>query len=52
MQTIKWHLETGIEGGDREGEIEIEDGATDAQIEAAVREDMWNYLSLSWEKAT
>lgn len=51
MRTIKWHLETGMVGADREGEIEVEDSATDDEIEAAVREDMWNGLSLTWEES-
>lgn len=47
---VKWHLETGIVTGSLNGEVEVEDGATDDEIEAAVREDMWNFLSLSWER--
>lgn len=48
MRTIAWTLETGKCGCDLEGEAEVEDGATDVEIEAAVREDMWNFLSLTW----
>lgn len=47
---VKWHLDTGRVGADREGEVEVDDDAADIEIEAAVREDMWNYLSLSWER--
>jgi hypothetical protein len=47
---VKWHLSTGLSGCDREGEVEIEDDATDDDIEDAVREDMWNFLSLTWQK--
>ncbi len=38
MRTIDWFLETGMVGGDREGEIEVEDDATVAEIEEPVRE--------------
>jgi hypothetical protein len=50
VRTIKWHLETGMQGCDLEGEIELEDGASDEEIEREVREDMWNRLSLTWEE--
>lgn len=39
-----------MNGGDRTGEIEVEDDATEAEIEAAVREDMWNDYSLTWHE--
>jgi hypothetical protein len=53
MRIISWHLETGIVGGDREGEIEVDHDTTDDEIEVAVKEDMWNFLSLTWrEKAS
>lgn len=48
MKTITWHLETGMCGCDLEGEIEVEDAATDEDIDAEVRQDMSNYLSLTW----
>jgi hypothetical protein len=49
-QKVAWLLETGIVVGDLEGEIEVEVGATDEEIEEAVREDMWNRLSLTWRR--
>jgi hypothetical protein len=51
VRTFKWHLETGMQGCDLEGEVEVEDGVSDADIEREVREDMWNRLSLTWEEA-
>lgn len=48
MKTISWNLENGKNGCDLEGEIEAEDDATEEDIDAAVREDMWNWLSLTW----
>jgi len=50
MRTIHWHLETSMNGGDLSGTIEVDDDATAEDIEAAVREDMWNWLSLSWRE--
>lgn len=50
MRTFKWHLETGINGGDLKGEVFVEDSATPEEIEYEVREDMWNWLSLTWEE--
>lgn len=47
---VQWHLETGMQGGDMSGEVHVDDDASDEDIEQAVREDMWNYLSLTWEK--
>lgn len=49
-RTIDWHLETGKQGGDLTGEVEVEDDATAEDIEHAVREDMWNLLSLTWKE--
>lgn len=51
-RTIKWTLENGKHGCDLTGEIEVEDNATDEEIEAEVREDMWNWLSLTWHEPT
>lgn len=51
MRTIKWNLGNGKNGCDLDGEIEVEDDCTDEDIEAAVREDMWNWLSLTWHES-
>lgn len=48
MKTIDWTLEHNTHGCDLNGSVEVEDDATEADIEALVREDMWNLLSLSW----
>lgn len=50
MKTIAWHLETGMNGCDLEGEVEVEDDATEDVIELHVKEDMWNFLSLTWQE--
>lgn len=52
MRTIEWNLETGLQGADWSGEIEVEDNATDEQIDAMVREEVFNIISWGWtEKA-
>lgn len=48
---VPWTLETGKCGCDLVGEIEIEDDASDDEIDTAVREDMWDTLSLTWSKS-
>lgn len=50
MRVIRWTLENGMNGCDRTSEIEVEDNATPEEIEAAVREDMWDCLSLTWHE--
>lgn len=50
MKIVDWHLENGLNGCDLSGSVELEDDATGADIEAAVREDMWSYLSLTWQE--
>jgi len=48
MRTIEWHLETGFVGGDREGEVEVEDNATEQEIDAIIREEVFNFISWGW----
>ncbi len=47
---IHYHLGTGFAGCDREDEIEMPDNATDEEIEEAVSDAAWNFLSLNWWK--
>lgn len=47
---IKWHLDVGYANCDREGEVEVADTATDAEIEEVVREEVFNFISWGWEK--
>lgn len=51
MRNIKWSLHTGYAGCTHTGEIEVEDDATEEEIDEAVREDAWNYLDLFWEES-
>lgn len=52
MKTISWHLDTGMNGCDLEGEVEVDDDASIEDIEREVREDMWDRLSLTWAERT
>lgn len=48
MRIIKWASENGMQGCDREGEIEVEDNATEAEINEMVHEEVFNYFSWGW----
>lgn len=47
MRTIKINLTIGL-AADRELEVEVEDDATDEEIEVIVREEAHNYIEWSW----
>lgn len=47
---IKWICERGVANDILRGEIEVDDNATDDEIEEIVREEVFNYISWSWEK--
>lgn len=48
MRTIEWNLETTMQGADWSGEIEVEDSATDEEIDAIVRDEVFNIVSWGW----
>lgn len=48
MRTIQWHCETGKQGVDFGDEFEVEDDATDEEIDALVREEVFNIVSWGW----
>lgn len=48
--TVKWFLETGFAGCTYEDTIEIDDDATDKEIEEAVMEASLGYIEIGWEK--
>lgn len=50
MRTIHWHVENGLNGCDRSGTFEVEDDATDEQIDEAVRDEVFNYVGWSWRE--
>lgn len=50
MRKIHCVLETGFVGTKREGVIEVEDDATEEDIEAAVQEWALNFVSWGWSE--
>jgi hypothetical protein len=48
VRIIKWWLETGKQGGAESGEIEVEDNATEKEIDLLVREEVFNIVSWGW----
>lgn len=48
---VLWHVEMGLQGCEMTGECEVDDDATDEEIEAVVREDVFNFVSWTWRKA-
>lgn len=48
MKTIEWHIETSTNGCDWDGEVEVEDDATEEEIDGIVREEVFNIVSWSW----
>jgi hypothetical protein len=49
MKLIKWTLSTGYSGAEHEGELEVVNDMSDAEIEELVKEDAYQYLDLYWE---
>jgi hypothetical protein len=48
MRIIKWVVETSMQGAMWSGEIEVEDDATEEEIDGMVREEMYNIVSWGW----
>jgi hypothetical protein len=48
MKKFTVHVTTGFQGADRECEIEVEDDATEAQIEEDARDAMFSMIEWSW----
>jgi hypothetical protein len=51
MKIIKWQLYTGFANCMHEGEIEVEDTATDEEIDNYVREEAFQYIEWNWTHA-
>ncbi|MEJ0095149.1 MAG: hypothetical protein WDN46_17550 [Methylocella sp.] len=47
---VKYWIDRGVSGNDIEDEIELDDDATDHEIDEAVKEEMCNVISYGWEK--
>lgn len=50
MKKIEWYINTGFAGCTHEGEFEVEDNATDDEIEKLVKEEVFNYIDWYWSK--
>lgn len=50
MRIIDWNLETSQQGADWSGTLQVEDNATDAEIDAEVREEVFNIVSWGWSE--
>lgn len=50
MRIIKWWSGAGMVGSDREGEVEVEDDATEKEIDAIVREEVFNHFEWGWSE--
>lgn len=51
VRKITWHSENGNVGSDRGDTIEVDDDATDEEIDAIIREEVFNYFSWGWSEA-
>lgn len=47
---IEWSVETGFAGETYKGEIEVDDNATDEEIDELVREEVFNVIEWGWER--
>ncbi|MDD5353252.1 MAG: hypothetical protein PHS93_08850 [Candidatus Omnitrophica bacterium] len=51
MKKIRWYLNTGFAGATHEGEFEIEDDATNEEIDEYARTEAFNCIEWGWEEA-
>jgi ribosomal protein L23 len=50
MRAINWTVSMGMAADKQSGTIEVEDDATDEEIEEAVREEVFNVVSWGWSE--
>lgn len=50
MRKIRWSLETDAVGVRWEGEVEVEDDATEEEIDEIVKTEAFNYISWGWSE--
>jgi hypothetical protein len=48
MREIKWTLDTGFAGANHEGVIEVEDNATEEEIDEEVKEVALEHVEWYW----
>lgn len=49
MKTVKWWLDTELSREVLEGEFEVEDDATETEIEELAKLEAFNYVDWGWE---
>lgn len=50
MKKIRWYLNTGFAGCNYEGDFEVEDDATEDEIEVLAKEEAFNVIDWGWVK--
>jgi hypothetical protein len=48
MKIVEWNIETSMQGADWSGSFTVEDDATNDDIDALVREEVFNIVSWGW----
>lgn len=48
MKKVKWYI--ALDGTKEEDEFEVEDNATDEEIEEMAKEAAFNYIDWGWKK--
>lgn len=51
MRTIHWQIEMGLNGCNMSGTFEVEDDATDEDIEEIAKESALDCISWTWHEA-
>ncbi len=49
MKKVYWWLETGFVGCDHEGYFEVEDNATEEEIDKIAREEAFDNIDWGWK---
>jgi hypothetical protein len=48
MKTVKWTISTGYPTASHKGEFEVEDDATEDEINEMVLCEVWNRIEYNW----
>jgi hypothetical protein len=52
MRVIKWYINTGFAGCKHEGEFEVDNETSDAEIDDMVNDEMQNIIEWGWNDAS
>ena len=52
MKVIEYKIHTGFAGCTHTGELEVEDDATDDEIDDVVLVELWNRVEFTWKEVT